>query len=381
LQYAQTSLGELIDRSTSGTGATTAAGGASAQSGIQASLNDLFNSFQSLSIAPSSLTERQSLLSRAQTLAGRFNQVDQRIDTLQNSLDSNLKDDVSKANQYLQSIAQLNDDIVRAELGGGEANDLRDLRQQRIEELAGLVDLKSTTEPNGTVTITIGGQTLVSDKNVLDTVETYDAGGGRLMIRTVTGQTPLTLGGGRIQGTIDFRDGSLATLRTNLDEVAATLIAEINTLHAAGFSLTGSTGADFFEGTNAATIRVNNALIQDPRLIQASGVNGQNGDNTVALRLAQLATTRIGSIGGQTIGEKYAQAITSLGLDLSTVNSRISDQSAVSNLLQRQRESVSGVSLDEEMSDLIKYQRAFQASARLVSIIDQMLGEVVNLKQ
>jgi flagellar hook-associated protein 1 FlgK len=378
LQYAQAALGEQIDTSTSGAQATTPAGGA--QAGLAASLNDLFSSFQSLSVSPSSLTERQTLIARAQTLAGRFNQVDQRMDTLQQDLDTNLNDDVSKVNQDLKDIAQLNDGIVRSELGGGEANDLRDLRQQKIEDLAGLADLKSTTEANGSVTITLGGQTLVSNKQVLDTLETYDSGGGRLLLRTATGQAPLTLTGGSLQGTIDLRDGSLTTLRGNLNQVASTLITQVNDLHAAGFSLTGSTGANFFEGTDAGTIKVNDALAQDPRLLQASGVNGQSGDNTVALQLAQLSTTRVAALGGQTIGEKYAQTVTGLGLDLSTIDGRINDQGTVQNLLTSQRESVSGVSLDEEMADLIKFQRSFEASAHLLKVIDGLLGEVVNLK-
>jgi flagellar hook-associated protein 1 FlgK len=125
---------------------------------------------------------------------------------------------------------------------------------------------------------------------------------------------------------------------------------------------------------------VNDALAQDPRLLQASGVNGQSGDNTVALQLAQLSTTRVAALGGQTIGEKYAQTVTGLGLDLSTIDGRINDQGTVQNLLTSQRESVSGVSLDEEMADLIKFQRSFEASAHLLKVIDGLLGEVVNLK-
>jgi flagellar hook-associated protein 1 len=381
LQYAQSSLGEQIDRRSDSAEGAAAAGGAGAQAGISSSLSAFFNSFQSLSASPSSITERQSVLTKAQTLATRFNQTDQRLQEISRNLNQSLSDDVTSANQLLTEIAGLNDQIVSTEFGGGVANDLRDLRQARLEDLAKLVNVDSSPQPNGALNISISGQLLVSDKHVLDTLQTYDAGGGQMLVRTSTAATPLALTGGSLQGTIDVRDGALATLRTQVNAVATRLIAEVNAAHQAGYDLSGATGASFFTGTNASDIQVNGDLLSDPTKIQASGAADAPGNNQQALAIAQLADTRNPALGNQTFSEKYSQTVAEMGLALSSTDSQLQDQQLVQNMLQGQRESVSGVSVDEEMTELMKYQKAFQASARLITTIDDMLSEVVNLKR
>jgi flagellar hook-associated protein 1 FlgK len=202
-----------------------------------------------------------------------------------------------------------------------------------------------------------------------------------MMVRTATSATPLTLTSGSVQGTIDARDGALQSLRDDLNNSAAQLIAEVNAVHQAGFSLTGSTGADFFSGTDAGTIQVNAALAADPSLLQASGVSGAAGDNQVALALAQLANKKIAALSNQTFSQRFSQTVANLGQALSSVNSDISDQNLVQNMLQRQRDSISGVSLDEEMTEMMKFQKAYQASARLITTIDEMLDTVLAMKR
>ncbi|MBI5385918.1 MAG: flagellar hook-associated protein FlgK [Verrucomicrobia bacterium] len=379
LQYAESSLGEQIDRnaaSVSGTSATNSGG-----SGLSTSLNEFFNAFQSLSASPSSITERQSVITKGQTLASRFSQTDERLQELGRGLNESLGEDLVNANNLLKSIADLNDQIVGSEFAGGVANDLRDLRQQRLEELAKIVNIESVQQANGAVNVSISGTQVVQDKNVADTLELYDAGNGQMLVRAATSDTPLTLTGGSVQGTIDARDGALASLRTQINDLAKQVISEVNAVHRAGFGLNNSTGEDFFSGTDASDIKVNARLTNDPTLIQASGAVDAPGDNTVALALAQLAMKRHASLGNHTFSERHGQTVAELGLALSTNNNRLTDQQLVQNMLTRQRDSVSGVSIDEEMTELVKFQKAFEASARLVSTIDEMLDTVVNLKR
>jgi len=119
-----------------------------------------------------------------------------------------MQTDVSQANELLSQIAEYNKQIFASENGApGAANDLRDLRQQRLEELSKLVNAQATEQPNGAIDVSISGTTVVSGLQVLDTLETYDAGGGQRLVRTATGGTPLTLTGGSLQGAIDARDG------------------------------------------------------------------------------------------------------------------------------------------------------------------------------
>ncbi len=373
LQYAQAGLGEYL--SSSATSATS-----SATTGLADEISGLFNAFQSVATAPTSMAERQTLINQAQSLATRFNESAQRLDDLRVSLNTSLGNDVATANNLLADIASLNDQVARAELTtGGVANDLRDLRQQKLGELAELVNIETGSNPNGTLTVSLGGVTMVSDRNVLDTLETYDAGGGQMLIRAATAGTPLTLTGGSIQGTIDVRDGALRSLRSDLDTLASSLITAVNAVHRPGYSLTGSFGADFFTGTDAASLSVNAALKDDPSLIQAAGVSGALGDNTVALALARLADQPNPSLGNQPFGLAYGQIVANLGHGLANANAQLASHGAVKTLLSQQRDAVSGVSLDEEMADLVRYQRAYEASARIISTVSEMLDTVVNL--
>ena len=370
LQNGQAVLGEQIDRKGDG------------DHGITQGLSTLFNAFQSVSTNPTSLSERQSAVMQGQNLAAQLREIDGRLGKLKVALDETVEGDVSAANDLIKTIANYNRQIFKEESGvPGSANDLRDLRQQKIEELSKLVNLQAAPQASGMVTLSISGVSVVTTTGVADTLETYDAGGGQKLVRTRTAGTPLTLTGGSLQGTIDARDGAVQDLRTEVNGLAAVLITEVNALHSTGFSLTGSTGANFFTGTNAADIDVNSALLSDPALLQVSGTNGAVGDNQVALALGQLANQAQVSLAGRTFSQNYGQNVAGFGNALSSVNRELSDQTAVGDMLLRQRDSVSGVSLDEEMTDLVKFQKAFEASAHLITTVDEMLDTVLNLKR
>jgi flagellar hook-associated protein 1 FlgK len=382
LQLAQSALGQQIDRQATGAEGAAAASGVGGQHGIAEELSDLFNAFQSLSTNPTSMAERQVLILKAQELATQFNQVATRLDNLRSSLNDYLASDVSQANLALADIAKLNEQIIATEIATpAKANDLRDAREKRIEDLAKLVNITTTSNSNGGVDIAVDGVTLVAGPLVQDTLESYDAGGGQFLVRTVTGGATLNLTGGSMQGTIDARDNDLVALRTDVDTLASTLISEINSVHAGGFGLGGTSGENFFTGTNALDIAVNANLISDPSAIQASGVAGAVGDNTVAVALAQLADKKHAGLNNQTFNQRYGETVATLGQALNGTNTQLTNQQIVENMLLRQRDSISGVSLDEEMTDLIKFQRAFEASARLITTIDEMLVTVVNLKR
>ena len=382
LQFAQAALGQQIDRQASGAEGSAAANGVGGQHGIAEELSGMFQALQSLSTNSKSMAERQVLIIKAQNLTAQFNQVSSRLGSLRTALNDSLASDAGQANVALNDIASLNEQIVSAELGTtGLANDLRDVRQKRIEDLAKLANITTTTNSNGSVDIAMGGVTLVSGPNVQDTLETYDAGGGQFLVRTVTGGTTLNLAGGSMQGTIDARDNDVASLQADLDTLAGTLISEINAVHAGGFGLSGTSGESFFTGTNASDIAVNANLVNDPSRIQASGVAGAVGDNRVAVQLAQLANKKHAGLANQTFLENYGQTVASLGQALSGTNTQLANQQIVESMLLRQRDSVSGVSLDEEMTDLIKFQRAFEASAKLITTVDELLQTVINLKR
>ena len=382
LQLGESVLGQQIDRQATGAEGSAAANGIGGQHGIAEDMSDLFNSFQSLSTDVTSMTERQAVIKSAQDLATQFNQVASRLSALRTTLNDSLTGDVDQANLALSDIAKLNEQIVAVEIGTpAKANDLRDARQRRIEDLAKLVNISTTANSNGSVDIAIDGVPLVVGPVVQDTLETYDAGGGQFLVRTVTGGATLNLAGGSMQGTMDARDNDLVALQTSIDTLAGTLISEVNAVHATGFGKGGTSGEAFFTGTIASDIALNVNLKNDPSLIQASGVAGAVGDNTVAVRLAQLADASHAALGNQAFQESYSRTVATLGQALNGTNTQLANQDLVENMLLRQRDSVSGVSIDEEMTDLMKFQRAFEASAKLIVTVDEMLQTVLNLKR
>lgn len=382
LQYTQAALGQQIDRQSSGANGAATAQAAGAQQGIAENLSDLFNAFQSASTNPTSLAERQVLLMKAQNLTGKFNQVDQRLADLRGSINDSITTDVANANQLIKQIAKLNDQITTVEKGSpGVANDLRDTRQQSVEALAKLIKVDVSADANGAVDLSVGGLSLVSGNQAVETLQTYDAGGGQLLLRGTTSGANITPTAGTLHGAIEVRDGAVRTLRDNLNSLASLLVTEVNNAHRNGFGLNGTTGADFFTGTSATDIKVNQTLVNDPSTFQASGTAGAAGDNQVALRLAQLADKTHPLINGQTFSQGYAQTVSALGQALASVNAGLNDQSAVQGMLGTQRDSNSGVSVDEEMTDLIKYRKAYEASAKLITTVEDMLDIVMNLKR
>jgi flagellar hook-associated protein 1 FlgK len=249
-----------------------------------------------------------------------------------------------------------------------------------LESLAGLVNIQTTTNANGTVDVSVGGTQLISGTQTLDTLQSYDSGNGQMLVRTATGGTPLTLTGGSIQGTIDARDGALQTLRGNLDTLASSLITQVNGVYSSGYDLNGNTGGTLFSGTDAATISVNTSLLTDPSLVQAAGVSGATGDNTVALALAKLGQQSVTTLGNKTFSSAFAADVGAFGYSVSKATSEVTSSTAVSSMLQSQRDSVSGVSLEEEIANLITFQQAYSASSKIITTADQMLQTVIGLK-
>lgn len=382
LKTAQSLLGQSIDRGNKGAGGTSAADGVGGGQQLAAGLTDFFNSFASLAAQPASMPEREITLRRAAALAAQFPALDNRLSTLSTQLDESLDTDLKSANALLSDIARLNGQISRTEaVSGGSANDLRDQRQAKLESLSEVIGFDSIEASDGSVGIVVGGVSLVTSDVREKTLETFTNVTGDRMIRASGTTDALVITSGRVHGTLDARDGGLKNLRSGINDLAKSLIDEVNALHTAGFALDGSTGRAFFLGSSAADIRVNQALLDDPSSLQVSGSATARGDNRVAKALSQLGNQPIAALDGQTLGNAYNRIVGRLGEDLSSVNQQLADQKVVAELLKGQRDSVSGVSIDEEMADLTRFQRGYQASAKLINTIDEMMDTTLSLKR
>jgi flagellar hook-associated protein 1 FlgK len=382
LKLTQSLLGQSIDRGNTGAGGTSAADGVGGGQQLAAGLTEFFNAFASLAAQPASIPEREITLRKAAALAAQFPALDTRLAALGGRLDESLDTDLKSTNALLSDIARLNGQIVRTEaVSGGSANDLRDQRQAKLESLSGLVGFDAVEASDGSVGIVVAGASLVSGDVREATLETFSDANGDRRVRASGTTDALAITSGSVHGTLVARDGGLNDLRTGINELAKSLIAGVNALHTVGFALDGSTGRTFFLGTDASDIRVNQALLDDPGALQVSGSATARGDNRVALALSQWGNQPIAALQGQTLGSAYNRIVGRLGEDLSSVNQQLADQKVVADLLKGQRDSVSGVSIDEEMTDLTRFQRGYQASAKLINTIDEMMETTLSLKR
>jgi flagellar hook-associated protein 1 FlgK len=371
-QRAQASLGQNIDRSTSASDAT-AAGAA----GLAGAIDDFFNAFQSFAARPTDDGERQTLIQKAAILTDRFELADTRIAQVQSDLNIEIATDVDEVNGLLSTIAELNAQIGRFEINApGSAVDLRDQRQARIEELAAKlpVEIRDTGSSQVQIVAKDGSGNDVILVN-LATVQGTVAFNGT-QITAGNPATVLGLNGGSIQGFLTARDGAIQTLRDDLDALASQLVTSVNAAYNPG----GTTG-NFFDpaGLTAGSISLVNTLTA-VNLKASDG--GAAGDNSIALAIAALANSSFATGSGDDIDGSFSsffgKTVSKLGQALASANSRADDQTNIERLVRSQRDSVSGVSLDEEMADLMKFQRAFQASSRVFTVLDDLLDVVVN---
>ena len=339
-----------------------------------------FGSARQLSVDPTNSTQKQMFFQTAKTMTERFQFSNDRLAEVQADLTDQVSNDVDKANLLLSTISELNLMIATQESETGTKSlTLRDQRQARIEDLAQVMNFKSTTLPDAanqiqiTATSATGVDTVIlSGGTTLETL-TFDGDA----VRVGSSETALTFTGGSIKGHLTARDGALQTLRNSLDQLASQMVSSVNAVYNPS-----GTGQNFFDpaGTDASSIELASGLTG--LNVRSSVAGGAAGDGSVAQAISELDIQSFSSSSGDaidgTMGESYSAAISLFSYSLSQSRMRHENQAGVLNAVRGQRESMSGVSLDEEAAELMKFQRAYQASARVISIIDSMLDTVVN---
>lgn len=356
--------------------------------GVGAAINDFFRAWQDVATNPSDLTARTVLLSGAAVLTGRFNQAANQLADQREALDAQIRQGVTDINDLADQIADLNVQIKLAESTGQQANDLRDQRGRVLNQLAELIDISSLEDSTGQVNVFVGnGQTLVAGYKTYDLSGVANSGNAGLVdVMYVPGSgatTPLqsVITSGKLKGLLDARDTTIPSLQSTLDTLAAQLVSGVNTQHQAGYGLDGSTTQAFFStsGTTAATISV--ALTDRLKIAASSTSAGTPGNNVNALAIATLQTTAIAGLSNATFQSYYSAAAGSFGATLQGAQRDLSAQEILHDQLEAHRAEVSGVSLDEELVNLLKYQRAFQAASKLITTSDEMLQTILTLKR
>jgi len=340
-------------------------------------LDDFWGGWYTLSSDPSSTAFRAELLTSAQALAGGLNRRALALDTIRRDQDVALQQRVDEINEKASQIASLNVQISNVLAVGDHPNDLLDERDRILESLAELAGASVSIEESGQALVSIGGHALVIGKSTFN-LETYqDAANNNL--RAVRWEDGIDFNPptGEVTGILAARDTDIVDQMDDLDDLAAALIAQVNAIHATGYGTNNATGLDFFLGSDALSISVNSVLEDLDSIGAASGMD-QPGDGSIALQIAQLDGAEVMNGGTTTMNDFYIGSVANLGLALQRAGRSAFDRRLVAASLEQQRESVVGVSLDEEAANLVSAQKTFEAAARLMTAIDEMLNTVIN---
>jgi flagellar hook-associated protein 1 FlgK len=379
LQIGQVLLGQQIDRQSATPEADTAARDLGGQMAIASGISEFYNALQAVTVSPGSVPDRTILLLKAGQLTDKFNSVESRFSTLRSDTNVDLNNQIKQANQVIELTARAaNDNTAVNSTGGGIA---KDTLQMRLEELGAYASVQTQYDDNKRITVMINGVEVIKDNSVVGKFEGAldESGGLQVSVTNTASEASAKLTGqGSIRGLIDARDTILEALRVDINLMASELIKGMNAVHENGLGMDGLTGLNFFTGTDASDIAVNSALIDDVRKVQLSA-NKDTGDNTVAANLLKWLEAPQNTLGKLTLSQHYNEAVATYGQELSNINSRLSDQNVITHTLTQQRAGVSGVSLDEEMSSLIQYQRAYQSSAKLISTIDELFQTILSM--
>jgi flagellar hook-associated protein 1 FlgK len=329
--------------------------------GLSALLTRYWSSWQDVVNAPENVATRQALVQNAASLADGFRTLVSQLQTYSTQADQNITLTLADLSAAGAQIADLNASIVRDKLlSGGAPNDLLDDRDALLDRLSELANVTWTENADGSIDVAAGGFALVTGQSSATAAALTD----------LTGLTS-----GKLAGLRDLRDTMLPGYRAELDAVAAALVTQTNAQHAAGYDLAGAAGGAFFTGADASDIAVSAALLANPTLVAAAG-SPAPGDTANARAIAALADVPL--VAGATIDGAYSQLVTKIGSDAREARRSLDGATVLADALLSRRDSISGVSLDEEMANLIRFQRGFQASSRALTAMDELIDVLVN---
>jgi flagellar hook-associated protein 1 len=350
--------------------------------GLQQPLSAFYASFQQLSTGPSDSSLRVGVLSAAQNLAEAFNQASAALTTQQSNLNLSVQQSVSQINELTSQVAQLNGTISGMTAAGEDASAFVNQRDVALQNLSTVIGVNVVQAGNGSYTITTGnGAALVVGNQSFALTTQTNASTGVQDVYSQGQDITSAITGGQLGGQIQVRDQQIPSALNQLDTLAAGVANSVNTQSQAGYDLNGNPGVNFFTPPSASGAGAAAALqvaISDPSLIAASS-DGTPGSNGNANALAALANQP--SIGGLAPAAYYSGLVFQIGDSISNATAEQTSVSQVLTQLQNQRGALSGVSLDEEAANLTKFQQAYDASAKVVTTIADLMDEAINLGQ
>lgn len=353
--------------------------------GLNAVLDQFWEAWNNLANDPENGAVRVALREQALTFTATLNHLDAQLQELRQGVDLDVLPKMEEVNSIARQIADLNRQIGTLEVRGGNANDYRDRQDFLIDRLSNLINIQVVKESDGMVMVTVAGKALVTRDHVVElSTEAVSKGGIRVLeVIWADNSGLVNLTGGELKGLLEVRDTIIPKYQDQLDELAATLIAEVNAIHSLGYGLAapgGSppTGSDFFTGTDAGSIALAGPILDDIRNIAASS-DGFPGDNGIAVAILKLREELTMNSNTATFNDYYGVMVDVLGVESRKASQMSDNQQVLVTHLEDHRKSISSVSLDEEMTNLIRFEHAYAAAARFISTLDKVMNILMGM--
>lgn len=367
--------------------------GSTQTGGLPAAMDAFWNAWSDLANDPAGTTARVVVRQTGEQVVQQVKRLTHGIDATGASAALRLEQEVGDINRYARDIAALNTQIVAAEAGGITAADLRDKRDLAIDRLSQLASVQVVERANGSVGVNISGISIVDAADAAGVK--IDTTGGTWSLQSTRGAT-ISPAGGSVGAALDVLNNDVPAARAELDAWARALVDTVNAVHVTGTNAAGATGINFFDDNGdvttvtAASLRLSAQVTADPAAIAAgtaatdpvSGLPVYGaGRNDVALALATRREAPVALLGGRTLADSYTASVSRLGGEVRAADDAADTHSVLASQADIRRSSVSGVSTDEELVQLIRFQNAYSAAARVVSAADEMLQTILDMKR
>ncbi len=353
--------------------------GEPSEAGLQAQMTSFWNSWQDVANAPGDAGPAGLVLEQAKTVAGTINGFADQLTAQWAAARDQVDSTVGEVNSLTTQVASLNGAIRSAILNGGAPNELSDQRDVLVLRIAEATGAVATAGDNGVVDLTMGGRTLVSgirsEQIQAQGPTSYPAALGKVSFTWAATGQPAAIVNGTLQGQLTALNATIPSAMADLDAVAANLAKTVNDQQALGFDRAGNIGKSIFATTaipvTAATLAVDPTFVPADVAASSQGPPVLNGDNATTM------SAHAGDLTGP--DTQYRDMMVRLGVQSQTIQQRTETQQAVSGRVDDARESVAGVSIDEEMANLLAFQHAYSAAAQYITTINATLDTLINM--
>lgn len=347
--------------------------------GLRSMMDTYWNSWRDLENSPENYSIRKNLVENSKSLCNLIQSIYQKLQSVRKDLNTEIYGKVESINNYAHQIQELNSLIKKVTINGDNANDLLDQRDVLIRNLSSIANIEIKQSPYNQVDLFIGGTAMVRGESYFPLEAELSAETGFYNLKWEGTDRYLSLGNGQLYSMINFRDSYLPNFMDSLDELASTIISQTNDLHSGGYGLDGtSTGYDFFSGTGASDIDVNSQIYDHIELIAAAADPEQPGDNQIARQILALREQPLLDGNTTNTDSYYNNLIVRMGIEAQQCKREQENSKLLIDKINLRRESVSGISLDEELVNMVKFQHSYNAAARIINTMDQLFETIIN---